>query len=157
MNDISFEFCDFNDIEHQKALNSLLNSYMQDPMGDYPPHDENEQKALIEGLGNHPTTFVLFLKYKDNYLGFSTCFVNYSTFKLKPYLYIHDFFISKGIRGKNLGKAMMEKLVSISMERGYCKMSLEVRDDNKIAQNLYRKVGFGECTQMKMHYWEKEL
>ena len=156
MNYISFKFCNFKNVEHQKTLNFLLNSYMSDPMGDYPPHDENQQRQLVEDLGSYPTAFVLFLLYDGKYAGMTTCFVNYSTFKMKPYLYVHDVFVLKEYRGKKLGKALMEQLVSISRERGYCKISLEVRDDNPPAQKLYKNIGFKEC-EPKMHYWEKRL
>jgi len=156
MHIISFEFCDFNNIVHQKALTNLLNHYMSDPMGDYPPHDEEKQRLLIEGLGSHPTAFVLFLLYDGKYAGMTTCFVNYSTFKLKPYLYVHDVVILKEYRSKGLGKAMMQQLVSISKERGYCKITLEVREDNPAAQKLYKRFGFEEC-EPKMYFWTKKL
>lgn len=156
MHNLSFEFCDFMNPEHQNALISLLNHYMSDPMGDYPPHDENKQRLLLEGLGNHPTAFVLFLLYDGKYAGMTICFVNYSTFKLKPYLYVHDVVILKEYRNKGLGKAMMEQLVSISKERGYCKITLEVREDNPTAQNLYKSLGFEECDP-KMYFWTKTL
>jgi ribosomal protein S18 acetylase RimI-like enzyme len=156
MNHISFEFCDFNNPEHQNALISLLSHYMADPMGDYPPHDEKKQQILLEGLRNHPTAFILFLLYDGSYAGMTTCFVNYSTFKLKPYLYVHDVVILKELRCKGLGKAMMEKLVSISKERDYCKIALEVREDNPAAQKLYKSLGFEDCNP-RMYYWEKLL
>lgn len=156
MHNISFEICDFKNTEHQYALISLLNHYMSDPMGDYPPHDEKKQRLLVEGLGKHPTAFVLLLLYDGEYAGLTTCFVNYSTFKLKPYLYIHDVVILKGYRSKGLGKAMMEELVSISKERDYCKITLEVREDNPAAQKLYKSLGFEECDP-KMYFWTKTL
>ncbi|MHB9142771.1 MAG: GNAT family N-acetyltransferase, partial [Paludibacter sp.] len=59
-------------------------------------------------------------------------------------------------RGKGLGKALMKKLEDISIERNYCKITLEVREDNAVAQNLYRSLGYGEC-QPKMLFWTKKL
>ncbi|MDP4276610.1 MAG: GNAT family N-acetyltransferase [Bacteroidota bacterium] len=156
MNPISFEICDFNQPAHQKALNNLLNSYMSDPMGDCQPHDEQQQRQLIEGLSNHPTAMVLFVLYQGLYAGMTTCFVNYSTFKLKPYLYIHDVFVLDEFRGKHLGRALLEKLVALARQQNYCKLTLEVRSDNPVAQSLYHQIGFDEC-QPVMHYWEKHL
>lgn len=156
MQKITFEICDFTNPLHQQALTSLLNHYMSDPMGDYPQHDEKKQAQLLEGLGSHPSAFVLFLLYDGEYAGMTTNFVNYSTFKLKPYLYIHDVVILNKYRGKGLGKAMMEKLVLISKERDYCKITLEVREDNPAALNLYKNLGFEECDP-KMYFWTKTI
>jgi len=156
MSDISFEFCDFQNPQHVEAYTGLLNHYMSDPMGDFPLHDKNLQQLLVERLSKHPTAFVLFILCDGKFAGFSTCFVNFSTFKIKPFLYIHDICIHQEFRGKELGRKLMEKLVSIAKERNYCKISLEVRSDNTSAKVLYHKLGFGEC-EPKMHYWEKIL
>jgi ribosomal protein S18 acetylase RimI-like enzyme len=156
MHHITFEFCDFNKKEHQQALTSLLNHYMSDPMGNHPPHDEHKQSLLLKGLSNHPTAFVLFLLCDGRYTGMATCFVNYSTFKLKPYLYVHDVVVCKEHRSKGFGKALIQKLVEISKERDYCKITLEVREDNPSAQSVYRSIGFEECDP-RMLFWEKQV
>ena len=156
MEKIAFEFCDFKNPVHTEALTGLLNHYMSDPMGDYPPHDKTRQQLLVEGLSNHPTAFVLFILYDGVFAGLTTCFVNFSTFRIKPYLYVHDVVIHQQFRGEKLGRKLMEKLVSISKERDYCKITLEVREDNVRARSLYQSLGFNAC-KPEMHYWEKSL
>lgn len=156
MSIIDFEFCDYENPQHLTALTDLLNHYMSDPMGDYPPHDKIRQLRLVDGLANHPTAFVLFILYDGKYAGMVTCFVNFSTFKIKPYLYVHDVVVHQDFRGKGLGRFLMEKLVSISKERDYCKITLEVREDNLAARSLYQSLGFEEC-EPKMFFWTKTL
>jgi ribosomal protein S18 acetylase RimI-like enzyme len=125
-------------------------------MGDHPIHDATRQQELIEGLSQHPTTYILFIKNDEKFAGFATCFVNFSTFRIKPFLYIHDVFVQPGFRGKRLGKMLMEKLVETAKESGYCKVTLEVREDNKPARTLYQSLGF-EAGTPDMFYWEKIL
>jgi len=156
MSKIDFEFCDFENPKHLEALVDLLNHYMSDPMGDYPPHDKKKQLLLVDGLANHPSAFVLFILCDGVFAGLSTCFINFSTFKLKPYLYVHDVIVHQDFRGKGLGKLLMKKLVSISKERDYCKITLEVREDNPAAKHLYKSLGFEEC-EPKMYFWTKTL
>jgi ribosomal protein S18 acetylase RimI-like enzyme len=156
MSKIDFEFCDYENPLHLTALTDLLNHYMSDPMGDFPPHDKVKQLRLIDGLANHPTALVLFILKDGEFAGLTTCFVNFSTFKLKPYLYIHDIVVHQKFRGEGLGRLLMEKLVSISRERDYCKLTLEVREDNTRAKALYRSLGFEEC-EPKMFFWTKTL
>jgi ribosomal protein S18 acetylase RimI-like enzyme len=50
----------------------------------------------------------------------------------------------------------MEKLVEIASDRAYCKITLEVREDNEAALALYRNMGFVEC-EPKMYFWTKTL
>jgi len=153
---IEFEFCDFENPEHLKALAELTNHYMVDPMGDTEPLTKIQQLRLVDGLANHPTAEVLFAITDSKAVGLATCFVNFSTFKVKPYLYIHDVIVLEEYRGKRIGRALMQKLIEISVERKYCKVTLEVREDNLKAQSLYKSLGFEEC-EPKMLFWSLSL
>jgi ribosomal protein S18 acetylase RimI-like enzyme len=153
---IEFEFCDFENPVHLTALADLLNMYMVDPMGDSPQLNKLQQLRLVDGLANHPSSLVLFEIFDEKIVGLATCFINFSTFKVKPYLNIHDFFVHPDYRGKGLAKKLMEELISISEERKYCKINLEVREDNRVAQGLYRSMGFEEC-KPNMFFWTKIL
>ncbi len=153
---ISFDFCDFENPAHLNALVELLNLYMADPMGDSPSLNKLQQLRLVDGLANHPSSFVLFEILDEKIVGLATCFINFSTFNGKPYLNIHDFFIHPDFRGKGLANNLMQELISISNERKYCKITLEVREDNYVAQGLYKSLGFDNC-KPKMHFWTKTL
>lgn len=153
---LSFSLCDFENPEHLKALAELTNHYMTDPMGGTEPLNKLQQLRLIDGLANHPTAEVLFAITDSKVVGLATCFVNFSTFKIKPYLYIHDVVVMAEYRGKGIGKALMKRLIEISEERKYCKITLEVREDNVAAQALYRSLGFDEC-EPKMLFWNLPL
>ena len=153
---ITFEFCDWNNLTHTTAFLDLLNHYMLDPMGDHEPLNKEKQSMLIQGLKDHPTAEILLMKKGDIYAGMATIFTNYSTFNIQPYIYIHDVVVLDTFRGKGLGKLLIKHLNEVAKERGYCKLSLEVREDNSGAQKVYKELGFDECTP-KMLYWEKKL
>lgn len=155
-NEINFVFCDYADPVHQKTLIELINHYMADPMGGCEPLSSEQSKNLVEGLSKHPSSFVLFVKVKDTFTGLTTCFVNFSTFKAKPYINIHDIIVRKEYRGKGLGRALLEYVLAYAKEHGYCKVTLEIRDDNAVAQHLYRSLGF-EDTQPPMWFWTKTI
>jgi len=110
----------------------------------------------VDGLANHPTAFVLFICHEGRYAGMVTCFELFSTFTVKPYLYVHDVVIHSDFRGKGLGRKLMEQVVAYSNERNYCKITLEVREDNPVAQQLYKSLGFDECNP-SMLFWTKKL
>ena len=156
MSVISFEFCDFENPTHLAALAGLLNMYMVDPMGEAPQLNKLQQLRLVDGLANHPASFVLFELCDGEIAGLATCFINFSTFMVKLYLNIHDFFVLPQFRGKGLANALMQELISISTARDYCKITLEVREDNAVAQGLYHSMGFEEC-KPNMFFLTKKL
>jgi GNAT superfamily N-acetyltransferase len=156
MEEITFECCDFTNPAHLTALAELTNHYMCDPMGGIEPLNKIKQLRLIDGLANHPTAEVIFSIIDCKIVGLATCFINFSTFNIKPYLYIHDIVVLKDFRGKGIGKALMKELIRISAERNYCKVTLEVRKDNTVAQQLYQSLEFAEC-EPPMYFWSKKI
>jgi len=153
---IEFEFCDFENPMHLTTLTDLLNMYMADPMGGSPQLNKLQQLRLVDGLASHPSSFVLFEICDGVVAGLATCFINFSTFMVKPYLNIHDFFVKPEYRGKGLANNLMQELISISNERKYGKITLEVREDNLVAQGLYKSLGFEECSP-NMLFWTKKI
>ena len=156
MQEISFLECDFENHSHLNALAELLNGYMTDPMGGVAPLNKLQQLRLVDGLANHPAKLIQFVLCDNEIAGFSTCFINFSTFNVKSYLNIHDFFVLPKFRGLGLGKKLMKQLIEISEDRKYCKISLEVRHDNEVAQKLYKSLGFDEC-EPNMLFWTKKI
>ena len=55
-------------------------------------------------------------------------------------------------RGKKYGEVMLIKLIEEAIERGAAWMTLEVRESNVAAQQLYRKYGFTTVTTRKGYY-----
>ena len=153
---ISFTFCDFNSDFHCNKVLELIDHYMSDPMGNSPLLNNKEKIILLEGLKNHSFSFILFVSVEEVIVGMVTCFINFSTFKARHYLNIHDIIILKDYRGKGLGRKLLEKCISISMDRNYCKITLEVREDNYNAKQLYKNLGFNESEPV-MHFWTKPL
>lgn len=149
-----FALCNFENPEHCKALCDLLNMYMADPMGDYPQHDEEQNRKLVEDMKNYPTSISLFVLADGKPVGFVNGFMNYSTFRLKPFINLHDVFVMPEYRGRGLSRKLISKMKEIARDNGCCKLTLEVRYDNPVAQACYRAEGFDEDVP-PMHYWEK--
>jgi ribosomal protein S18 acetylase RimI-like enzyme len=155
-NSVSFYFCDYTNDVHCSQLAYLINQYMTDPMGGGPPLTPFQQLRMVDGLANHPSAFVLFILVNEQITGLATCFINFSTFKAKPFINIHDVIIDKDQRGKGYGKLLLKQIEEIARERKYCKITLEVREDNYRAQNLYKELGYGHVIP-PMFFWTKEI
>jgi ribosomal protein S18 acetylase RimI-like enzyme len=154
--DIEIIHCDFNNAEHRQKIVELTDAYMRDPMGSNASMPSEVKKNLAAGLADHPACMILFAIADKQYAGICTCFINFSTFKAKPFFNIHDIAVIKEFQGKGIGKKLLEKVIEIADERNYCKVTLEVRDDNHNAKGLYKKLGFKDCEPL-MYYWVREI
>jgi ribosomal protein S18 acetylase RimI-like enzyme len=154
--DVTFLLCDYSNDYHCRRFADLINHYMEDPMGGATPLTKRQQLYLLDGMQNHPTALVMFAAVSDEIVGLVTGFVNFSTFNVKKYLYVHDIVVQKEYRQYGVGRKLMEKCIDIAKEKGYCKVTLEVRDDNVKAKALYESLGFKD-TDPKMHFWTKTL
>ncbi len=156
MDDTRIILGDIKNEEHQRAMIQQLDLYMQDPMGGVGPISEDLSTKVLEGLKKQ-SNYIFFLAiHKGEYVGFANCYINFSTFKARQYINIHDFAVSKEFRSLGIGKRMMSEIVGFAKENGFSKVTLEVRDDNNSAQKLYRSMGFRDCIP-PMFYWEKVI
>lgn len=151
-----FELCDFNNPTHCESLCNLLNMYMADPMGNYPQHDEKENKKFVEDMKKHPTSITLFIVSDNKAVGIINAFMNYSTFRLRPFINVHDVFVMPAYRGRGLSRRLISKIKEIARDNGCCKVTLEVRHDNIPAQRCYTSEGFKDDVP-PMFYWESIL
>ena len=147
--------------EHQEALVTMLDAYMRDPMegGERPP--ERVKRELVPGLRAHPACYV-FLAYRGGLpVGFSICFLGFSTFNARPLINIHDIFVDSSVRGMGIGAMLLERIEAKARAMNCCRITLEVRQDNHVARGLYRKVGFDQVVvgaeRILMEFWHKPL
>lgn len=153
---LTFELCDFSNPDHLTSLADLIQEYMADDMGGHAPHNKLQQLRLVDGLATHPRSFVVFAILDDQVVGLATCFELFSTFEVKPFINIHDLIVSQSYRGQDIGRGLLTEVSRIAQEKKCCKVSLEVRTDNTLAQTLYRSLGFGEA-EPDMLFWIKKL
>jgi ribosomal protein S18 acetylase RimI-like enzyme len=152
---------DLSRVDHQAAIVAMLDAFMRDPDDDGVPLPEASKRELIPGLRAHPACYVLLAYRGDDAVGFSICFLGFSTFNARPLLNIHDIFVDSSVRGKGIGRMLLDRIESKARELNCCRLTLEVREDNKVARGLYRKFGFDRATvgpkKVPMEFWRKPL
>jgi len=147
--------------EHQHALVAMLDAYMRDPMEGGEPPSEQVKRELVPGLRAHPACYV-FLAWRDGLpVGFSICFLGFSTFNARPLIKIHDIFVDSAVRGIGIGRMLLERIEARAREMNCCRITLEVREDNRVARGLYRKAGFDRVAvgaeHVPLDFWHKPL
>lgn len=144
------------DSKHCDALVRLMNDYMQDEMGIGESMPEELGPRIIAGLKKHSGYIGFFVQLGDEFAALANCNLNYSTWKAKPLINIHDLIVSPAHRKQGVGLFLLKSIEDYAVQNGYCRINLEVRQDNHKAQGLYKKAGFKECDPSN-YFWEKHV
>jgi ribosomal protein S18 acetylase RimI-like enzyme len=70
------------------------------------------------------------------------CFYGFSTFSAKPLLNVHDLVVHESMRGMGVGTQLLQAAENEAKEKGCCKITLEVLQNNTRAQKVYQSFGF---------------
>ncbi len=133
---------DLDNPRHQEAVVRLVDAYAQDPIGLGRGLPESVRAALIPGLRRHPTTLIFLAISAEGPVGIAVCFLGFSTFAARPLLNVHDLAVLPAYRRQGVGRRLLEHVERKARALGCCKLTLEVKEDNSRAQDLYQKMGF---------------
>jgi GNAT superfamily N-acetyltransferase len=100
-----------------------------------------EEDLLKHGFGPTPFYFCLIAELNGQPAGFAFYFFNYSTWNGRPGLYLEDLFVQPEFRGLGIGKALLEKVAAVAVEKDCPRLQWEVLDWNTPAIDFYRAMG----------------
>jgi GNAT superfamily N-acetyltransferase len=100
-----------------------------------------EADLLRDGFGLNPFYFCLIAEYNGQPAGFALYFFNYSTWTGRPGLYLEDLFVQPVLRGLGIGKALLQRVAAIAVEKNCPRLQWEVLDWNTPAIDFYRAMG----------------
>jgi GNAT superfamily N-acetyltransferase len=106
----------------------------------------HEVTATEEGLqkylfGKNPVAEVVIGEYQSRPAGFALFFHNFSTFLGKPGIYLEDLFVIPEMRGRGFGRAMLQFLAWLAVERECGRLEWAVLDWNEPAIRFYESLG----------------
>jgi ribosomal protein S18 acetylase RimI-like enzyme len=147
---------DLDSPSHTRGLVECLDSYANDEMGGEQPLSAAVKSALIPGLKAQPGRLILLALEAELVVGIAICFMGFSTFAAKPRLNVHDLCVLPSHRGQGIGRRLMQAVLERAKSLGACAVTLEVRTDNRVAQGLYRSLGFTDAFA-PMEFWQVKL
>ncbi len=92
-------------------------------------------------FGERPAAEVVIGDYGHEPAGFALFFHNFSTFLGRPGIYLEDLYVTPGLRGRGIGRAMLAYLGKLAKERGCGRLEWSVLNWNAPAIKLYRSIG----------------
>ena len=156
MDQLTIQQVDLQNEGHCTQILVLLDAYMVDPMGAGKKMDPGLGAEIIKGLKTHCAYLGFFVISGGNYIGLANCNKVFSTWRAKSILNIHDLIVLKEFRRKGAGRFLLQHLHAYAKANDYCKLTLEVREDNFGAQGLYKSMGYKPCVPDNF-FWENVL
>src|SRR4051812_36900746 len=109
-------------------------------------HLEHLVRATPEALHPHlfgarPAAEARVAEVDGAVVAFALFFTNFSTFLALPGLYLEDLYVQPAQRGRGIGKALLEHLGALAVERGCGRFEWSVLDWNENAIRFYQRMG----------------
>lgn len=92
-------------------------------------------------FGDAPRAEVLMGEFDGQAAGFALYFHNFSTFLGRPGIYLEDLYVRPAFRGRGFGKALLQTLAGIAVQRGCGRLEWSVLDWNTPAIEFYQSLG----------------
>jgi len=100
------------------------------------------EELLTHNLfGPRPYAETLLAEEDGTPAGFALFFHSFSTFLALPGIYLEDLFVVPERRGAGVGRALLERLAQIAIERGCGRLEWAVLDWNRDAIGFYERLG----------------
>ena len=92
-------------------------------------------------FGTSPVASCHVAEIDGQVVGFALWYVTFSTWTGRPGLWLEDLFVRPTARGTGLGKALLQQLARVCVERGWTRFEWWVLDWNAPAIGFYRSLG----------------
>lgn len=102
-------------------------------------------------FGSRPAAEALVADTAGSLVGFALFFASFSTFVGKPGIYLEDIYVQPAHRGQGIGKALLRRIASLVVERGYGRLEWSVLDWNEPALAFYRSLGSTPMSDWTVH------
>ncbi len=92
-------------------------------------------------FGPRPAAEAVVAEVQGAVVAFALYFTNFSTFLARPGLYLEDLYVQPAHRGSGLGRALLEHLGALAVQRGCGRFEWSVLDWNADAIGFYEGMG----------------
>ncbi len=90
------------------------------------------------GFGEQPVWWAFVAEENGVVQGFALYYIRYSTWKGQR-MYLEDILVTDAMRGKGIGKLLLDRLIEEAKEKGLSGIVWQVLEWNEPAINFYKK------------------
>jgi GNAT superfamily N-acetyltransferase len=100
------------------------------------------EELVRENLfGKNPVAHALLAFWDDQPAGFALFFQTFSTFLARPGIWLEDLFVHPPFRTRGIGRALLQRLAAVALERQCGRLEWSALDWNTLATDFYKKLG----------------
>ncbi len=100
-----------------------------------------EEDLRRDGFGPQPKYRCIIAEWDGRPAGFAFFLYNYSTWRGQPGLYLEDLFVLTEMRGKGIGKALLQHLAQVAVQENCYGIRWMVLEWNEPALKFYDSLG----------------
>lgn len=116
--------------------------------------DEARAARTLDGLLADPSQGRAWMVERDGQpIGYAVLTLGYSLEFGGRFALLDELFIQEEHRGAGVGRRALARIAEVCRELGLVAVRLEVERANRVAQELYRKVGFETHDRDLMTWW----
>jgi GNAT superfamily N-acetyltransferase len=128
------------------ALVRALADYEQLPG----PDADAAARFVEHGFGARPLCESFVAEVDGEVVAYAIVVITFSTFLMKPTLFLEDLFVHPRARRRGIATALMRHLRALAVDRGCGRFEWLVLDWNAGAQALYERVGARQLAEWRL-------
>jgi GNAT superfamily N-acetyltransferase len=114
------------------------------------PDDAAAERFTLHGFGPQARFEVLVAEARGVVVAYAIFFTTYSTFRMRPTLFLEDLFVHPDERRRGVATALMARLRDLAIDRECGRFEWMVLDWNAGAQALYAKLGARQLGEWRL-------
>ena len=91
-------------------------------------------------INNEQKMYGFVAENENGVIGFTHCLFRPSTWTETDYCYLEDLFVDPNIRGKGVGRALMNRVIELAKEKNSKRVYWTTQEFNKTARVLYDSI-----------------
>ena len=91
-------------------------------------------------INNEQKMFGFVAETEEVIIGFTHCLFRPSTWTETDYCYLEDLYVDPNIRGKGIGRALMDRVIELAKEKNSKRVYWTTQEFNKTARVLYDSI-----------------
>ena len=130
------------DIEQAAELFDLYRQFYQQPA-----NIDLAREYITERMDTDSSVIFLAKDSQGKALGFTQLYPTLCSVEAKPIWVLYDLFVHSSGRNQGIGKALMNRALTMAKKSGASRIDLETAIDNTSAQALYESLGYQRDTE----------